>query len=272
MELSSLESTATTLRHAVVFFATGVGISGCLAYFSAITKDERKRLGYQLAAAILAVSGAGFVALNFYYTDQISIKRDRLSRDKDAELERFKLQKDTEIKQLEKDNLMLRQQVGVLEKNNLTLRTKVAAVEVEEAHARERAAKAEKDLLEIQEQIKPRRITDEQRNRLFKLFTGSSKGPVRINVVLGDGEALYFAKQFQDILKKSGWTDVHVSQSVRTGSPVGITMVVKDGNKDPVFAQVLLDAFSLIRLEVKRSYQPTFPDETVGILVGMKPS
>ncbi len=97
MDLLTLETAATTSRHAVFLFGTGAGIAGCRAYYFAVRKNEGNRLHSQLAAAVLAICAAGSTGLNFHYTDQIALLKDHLAKEKDAELERFKLEKTAEI-------------------------------------------------------------------------------------------------------------------------------------------------------------------------------
>jgi hypothetical protein len=145
-------------------------------------------------------------------------------------------------------------------------------LEVEAAHQRDRAARAERDLVEVQNRIRPRRITDAQRTQLVQVLMQSPKGAVRIDVVLGDGEALIFARQIKEILTASGWTNVHLSQSVYTGSPVGLSIIVRDGSNVPLFAAALMEAFTSVGLIVHASHNEALPEETVKILVGMKPS
>lgn len=141
-------------------------------------------------------------------------------------------------------------------------------LEVEAANLRERAARAEKELIEVQGQIQPRRLTLEQQTRLLRAFELAPKGSIVVDTVMGDGEALMFAGQIRDILKVSGWGDVHLTRSTYTGNPIGLSILYGD---KPSIAIPLADAFDSIGIKTKLSRVPQAPEDAVKILVGMKP-
>lgn len=134
-----------------------------------------------------------------------------------------------------------------------------------------RTHKVEKDVTEIQERIKPRRITDAQRARLTQALKKSPKGQVQIASPIGDSEAQLFARQIREIFESSGWTGIKFTYNIFKGTPVGLSLNVRDGNKVPLFAEMLLQAFESSDIPVIGAYMPELPDETVEILVGMKP-
>lgn len=101
---------------------------------------------------------------------------------------------------------------------------------------RVRALKAEKDLTEIQERIKPRHITEEQRARFIQALKKIPKGQVQIATPIGDGEAQLFARQIKEILESSGWKDIKFTYNQFKGTPVGLSLNVRDPNKVPLFA------------------------------------
>ena len=264
MDLSSLGAAAAISKHAVVLLTSGGVLAGYRAWHFAVKKDDATRLHAQFAVVVLAALGACAGYSVYYFTDEISLERERLAQVKEAELERFKVEKDAEIKSAT---------ARAAEADVRAAETMKSArgLEIEIAQQRQRAARAEKDLVEIQERIRPRLITDAQRALLIQALTKSPKGSVRIDTVIGDGEALIFARQIKEILKASGWTDVHLSHSIYTGSPVGLSMTVRDGNKTPLFAVALAEAIESIGIPVKRGYNSEIPEETIKILVGMKP-
>jgi hypothetical protein len=136
---------------------------------------------------------------------------------------------------------------------------------------RERTAKLEKELFELQERIKPRRITDAQRATLIKALTKSPKGPVTIATPIGDAEAQMFARQIREILESSGWKSVRFTQNLFKGTPVGLSVNVRDGNKVPLFVEMLRQAFESSGIPIYGAYNPELTDEAVQLLVGMKP-
>ncbi|MBX3335695.1 MAG: hypothetical protein KF876_16310 [Nitrospira sp.] len=136
---------------------------------------------------------------------------------------------------------------------------------------RVRALKAEKNLTEIKERIQPRRISDEQRAHLLEILTRSAKGPVRINVSLVDQEAHFYGGQLKEILKTSGWQDVHLSYSIRTGVPVGLFLLIQDWDRPPAFAADLRKALDANGILFMAKSDSKIPGDMLGVLVGMKP-
>lgn len=145
-------------------------------------------------------------------------------------------------------------------------------VEVEWAKQKERAAIAERALLELQERIKPRRISMEQRTRLVEMLKQGPKGPVDIACVLGDGEGLALAGQIDEVLKTSGWLTSGVSQGVYAGgNPVGVGILVRDARTAPSYAAVLQRAFGSVAIPLGGAEKADLPEGKVVILVGSKP-
>ncbi len=136
---------------------------------------------------------------------------------------------------------------------------------------RVRALKAEKDLTEIQERIKPRHISDEQRAHLLEILKRSAKGPVRINVSWGDQEAHFYGAQLKEILKTSGWQDVHLSYSIRTGVPVGLFLLIQGWDRPPAFAADLRKALETNAILFMAKSDSKIPEDMIRVLVGMKP-
>jgi len=95
-------------------------------------------------------------------------------------------------------------------------------LEIESANLRERAARAGKELIEVQDRIKPRRITEAQRVRLIQALNPLPKGLIGITATIGDGEARILAGQIQALLKASGWEDVHISQALFNKPMIGV--------------------------------------------------
>lgn len=202
MDLSFLETAATTSRHAVVLFGTGAGIAGYLAYHFSVKKNESKRSEFQLAAVILAILGIGATALNFNYTDEISSERDRLAKAKDVELERFKLEKDTEIKILGKENLTLRQHVGAVEKSNLKAAKEVATLQIEVADAKRRQSEAEIKLAEVRKRQEARTFDEDI---FLSILATAPTGKIKIGYIQGVPEPATLASILRVALLKAKW-------------------------------------------------------------------
>jgi hypothetical protein len=84
---------------------------------------------------------------------------------------------------------------------------RAAGVEVELSKQRERTAIAEKNLLELQEKIKPRRLTDGEAAAFVAALEKKPGGTIDFGYTLAGGdESFNFAKQFLPLFKQAGWT------------------------------------------------------------------
>ena len=146
-------------------------------------------------------------------------------------------------------------------------------LEVEAAHQRERAAKAELELAEIKERIKPRHISAAQRKALLDaLRPASPKGLITINCILGDGDGLSYATEWDDILKEADWPTTGVHQvAVTPRNPVGLLIRIHSGVSDPPHAMALQLALAAAGVATEGADSPSIPEGTVELVVGNKP-
>jgi hypothetical protein len=152
---------------------------------------------------------------------------------------------------------------------------RAAKLELETARQKEKAAIAERQLLELQEKIRPRRLTEAAIRALSAAFRGASpKGLVTIQAVLGDGEGAAFANQLNDVLKAAGWSTSGVSLAAFVGgpNPTGVRIVVKSVATAPPYAAVLQQAFERGGLPVDGAVDSSAAEGVVLLLVGNKPS
>jgi hypothetical protein len=99
----------------------------------------------------------------------------------------------------------------------------------ESAKQQERAAKAEKDLLELREKLKPRVIPDAQLRSLTEaLRNASPKGGVTVSCINGDAESCRFAGQFHKALRDAGWTVADRMNSMIGVHGQGIALVLRN--------------------------------------------
>jgi len=145
-------------------------------------------------------------------------------------------------------------------------------VEIDLAKQRERAAIAERALLELQEKIKPRRLSEEQKQALVRLL--SPEIPIAPRIFSGmdvpDGEA--FKQDFEDVFRRLRWTvDPHnLGRSVFSGHIIGILIVVRNGSSAPPQAAAMQRALKAIGIEAPGSIDPAIPDNTFEIRIGSK--
>ena len=128
--------------------------------------------------------------------------------------------------------------------DNLTLQKQVAILQTDASIQQERAAKAEKSLLELQEQLKPRRLTAGQKSDLTKLLGQYKGNGAAIVTPLLDGEAVDFADDFKSALESAGWSTVRIAN--RISDKYGLAVVTCEGTKNPalLLAKKLSDALT----------------------------
>lgn len=115
-----------------------------------------------------------------------------------------------------------------LEKQNLTLRTDLNNAAGEVAILQTEAANAQRALLEIQERMKPRLITENQRLRLHEVLKNGPKGQIRIFCVSGNLEAHNFAIQIADVLTTADWVVDGVFDAVISPTSSGLEVAIRD--------------------------------------------
>ncbi len=213
---------------------------------------------------------------------QTLVKRDADARI--AEASRGAAQANERTAALEKDNLILRKDVNeaagkVAEAQRDAADAKAAQqrVEVELAKVgiklagqQERAAQAERSLLELQEKLRPRTLSSEQRAKLIDALSRIPKGPVEFLHVEGDHEAFDFAEQVRDVLQKAGW-DVGERTIMLGVNVVGTLIVVHDAQSAPPYAGALQKAFASASLDLVGTLDGKLPQSRVRIIVGHKP-
>ena len=151
-------------------------------------------------------------------------------------------------------------------------RTRV--LEQEAGKLRERAAKSEKQLVELQEKIKSRQISEEQRTRLITLLSAASpKGLVGLGCVLGDAEGGTLAEQINQILEAAGWPTTGISRASYDGEnhPAGIFVLVKSASTAPAHAAVLQRVFSEAGIQLPAYTKSNLGTDDVHIVIGTKP-
>ncbi len=152
-----------------------------------------------------------------------------------------------------------------LEKQNLGLRTDLAKVQVE-------AANAQRTLLEVQERIKPRQITEEQKARIVNLLRAFPKGTVSVECADGDPESYSFAKQITDMLRSVPF-DVTGPKSIlgQGGRPMPLCISVRDNKHAPKWAGPLQRALGEIGFTTDGRESSAVPEDAAVIFVGAKP-
>jgi hypothetical protein len=177
------------------------------------------------------------------------------------------------IEVLETDKLKLQNDLAVLQAVAADAKTAQKNVEIALSKQQEKTAKAEKELADLKETVRPRKLTPKQEAALTALLRGDPKGPVMIDCVMGDGEGNAFATQISSILNAAGWpVEKGPNQAVYSGGdPTGFGIIVKSATTAPSFAGRLQQAFFSIGIPLAGAENSTLPEGKVQILVGHKP-
>lgn len=145
-------------------------------------------------------------------------------------------------------------------------------LELESSKQHERAAKAELELLELQQRLAPRRLSEAQALTLIRALKGVVvKVPTPISCVLGDGEGLEFASQIDVVLKAAGWPTALNQGAFSPQNPIGFFVRIRSAAAPPTAVLALQKAFGAIGIELPTANKADLPDGAFEIVVGNKP-
>ena len=149
-------------------------------------------------------------------------------------------------------------------------KTEATRIATELAVQQERAAKAEKELLELREQLAPRRLTENQKRNLRTILDTSVQGIVKIRVISNDSETMDFGNDFAELLKKLGW-NVTQDASVSSGPRVnkGLWLIAHKENDENVL--VLLNALKAADIPFQTDVVDWCPPNSAMLVIGIKP-
>ena len=106
------------------------------------------------------------------------------------------------------------------------METKLAEASERAAGAEERAANAQKELLEVQQRLAPRELTEEQGNRITEAVKPYAGIIYQLFTVLGDKETASLAAQIQWSVDRGGWK-VHESKNSLLSAATGIVVATR---------------------------------------------
>lgn len=146
-------------------------------------------------------------------------------------------------------------------------------LELDTAQQREKTAKAEHELFELKEKLKPRQLSDASRLSLIAaLVLANPKGLVKIDCVLGDGEGLAYANQLDEALKAAGWPTTGINQGAYDRSnPVGFGIIVHSKATTPQYAVSLQRALTDAGILAPGLENASTPEGDVVLMIGNKP-
>lgn len=159
-----------------------------------------------------------------------------------AEAEQAKTERaeaDKQIARAQADAARAKEGIANAETQAAKASVKVVQLQVVVANAEKGRAQAEKALLELQERIKPRQLSLEQRAGLIDLLINEPKGPVVMECLLAEPETCNFAEDIRKALAAAGFK---INQTKMSGgmavTPIGINVLVP-GQPVPEHAEFL---------------------------------
>jgi hypothetical protein len=259
---------------------------------SAIDMADRAQKRLFVISIIFGVLAALIAALLAWLLWRANNKyQDTVKADADARIAEAQQKAATALKdagtanetalRLEGDNLTLRGQVATLETQAADAKKDVAGlqiaaldakaaqqrVETDLAKQQERAAIAEKSLLELQERLRHRHLTGEQRSAIIESSKTVPKGEVIVYAFIGDDEAITFSVELVEALVAAGWNAKHAGQHVSLfTSGLGILVRKLETAHAGSLQKVLKDA----HLEAKGIVTDQVQEGVVALFVGPK--
>lgn len=164
-----------------------------------------------------------------------------------------------------------RERIAELTKDTELLKNDTAKLEKEAADAKTKQAEAEKALLELQNQLRFRALTPEQRTQLLNFLKANPVGKIEIFFVASDKESAHFAKQLHDVFDEAGWNISLFTGAMIFGAdvPKGLSMATKTQSNPSGAA--LQQGLNSIGFNVIARIAPHQERDLIDLTVGVKP-
>lgn len=141
---------------------------------------------------------------------------------------------------------------------------------LEDHKRQERATTAEDALSKLQESLKDRSISGEQKAKLIAALSGKTQGRVEIWWLSGESDSYGLALQIQEVFEASGWQKPPERLAVG-GIGVGLFIGVRDMSNPPAHAIVIQRAFASAGIPINGFGKPDTPADMAEIFIGQKP-
>jgi hypothetical protein len=170
--------------------------------------------------------------------------------------------------------------------NERAVRAEKSLAEANErsAQANERAANAEREAarlnksaeeerlarLMIEERLKPRRLSQEQRDAIRVMVSAFSGTDVRLTTVVSDSDGAQFAKDFLDVLSEAGWHVGSIDAGVFT-PPLPVGVIIQVGDRHNVAAVALQRVLLAKGIDTGGQVVPSMGPSAITLVIGIKP-
>jgi len=162
------------------------------------------------------------------------------------------------------------------------LKIETDKVRIELAAQQERAAKAERALLELQERVKDRHLSAENKLQLIHRLAIEPKGQLEIRCPIGNPEARNFTLELVQAFRASGWDVTLNDRVIIMPTPVGLKLLVhseqptaREGElvkgEAPQRTNSILKAFKDSHLSIEVQFDQNVPKQELSLIVGFKP-
>jgi hypothetical protein len=139
----------------------------------------------------------------------------------------------------------------------------VANAKTEMAKEQTRAATAERSLLELQEKLRPRHLSPEQKKAIGDALKGFPPQQVNIFAVVGTTDGTTFGLELATAINSGGWTAKFLGVESSGGELRGIALVMKDTKHPPPGTPQLQDALKAAGLSAPMWNHPQWGGGTV---------
>lgn len=116
------------------------------------------------------------------------------------------------------------------------------------------------------------RLTQQQRQLFLCALAKSPIGNVKISAVRDDFDSINFANELSHLLRKAGWHTSEVQSINFVNNPKGLIITVNSTAQSPVYASVLQRSFREIGLKTQAGTNSKIPENTLSLIVGLRPS
>ena len=148
----------------------------------------------------------------------------------------------------------------------------LTAAKTELGKQQERAATAERSLLALQEHLRPRHLSPEQKEAIKRVLEGLEPRQVNITAFMGTPDGTSFGLELAAAINSGGWRAAFLGQESSGGELRGIALIMKDTSHPPPGTSQLQDALAAAGLSAPAWRNPQWgpPESVISMLVAPK--
>lgn len=148
----------------------------------------------------------------------------------------------------------------------------VARAKTQMSKQQERAANAERSLLELQERVKSRHLSPQQKEKIRAYLAKSPPETVDVWIFIGAEDGVRFGYDFVTTIESAGWKVGNQQLMPIGGETQGVALLNKGPTGEPKSAQTLRKALIESGIVVGGFMLPTLREGQVVLLISGKPN